>query len=127
MILGKRPDLEVENKDQRTPLMVALASQNVQAARILLEAGANPNYRNAKGQFPLFIAAANANKEAVELLLDHKADVNQKNLENGTVLGYVLAISGSAPIYRQKPLREIADLLRKHGAKEEVSSAKPVN
>src|SRR6185295_9313958 len=111
-----------------TPLMAALSSQNVGAARALVTLGADRNHRNARGYFPLLLAAANANKEAVELLLGVAGlDVNQKNAQNYTALSYVLEITRTAAAYRQKPLREIAELLRQHGAKEEVSSAKAAN
>ena len=122
-ILARRPDFDLEHKGAATPLINAVRAGNIEAARLLLEAGANPRYQNAKGSFALFIAAATANKAMVELLLKHKADVNQKSSENTTTLANVVARTASATPPEQKALREVADLLRKHGAKEEVSSA----
>lgn len=123
-ILAKRPDLEIAAKDGATPLMNAVSAGNLESAQLLLEAGANPKVRTANGHFPLFIAGVRGNKPMVELLLKHKVDVNQRNSENQTTLANLVAKTPSAPPHEQKALREIAELLRKHGAKEEVSSAK---
>jgi ankyrin repeat protein len=123
-ILARKPDLEIEDKAQWTPLMSAMTAQNIEAARLLLEAGADPNHQNSKGFFALFIAADRASKAGAELLLKYKADTNRKNLQNVTALEHALGRAASAEPHQQKSFREVAELLRKHGAKEEVTSAK---
>ena len=57
-----------------TPLHSACASGERESARILLEAGANPNVRQQGGFTPLHAAAQNGDEELARLLLDRGAD-----------------------------------------------------
>ena len=75
-------------------------------AKVLLNAGANPNERDAQN-IPLLIQAVDRdNKEMVELLLAKKAEVNSKDSDGDTALDEAI----------EKNNQEIADLLVRHGA-----------
>ncbi|WYZ38143.1 hypothetical protein EsH8_III_000057 [Colletotrichum jinshuiense] len=54
------------------------ATQFTRAAQLVLEAGANPNLQNVKGEFPLFWAVSCHNMKLVNLLLDRGADTELK-------------------------------------------------
>jgi len=69
-----------------TPLHSASSSDHVAIARLLLEAGVDPNARQSGGWTPLHSAAHNGNTELVDLLLDHGADPTAVNDDGATVL-----------------------------------------
>jgi ankyrin repeat protein len=96
--------------------------------RLLLDRGANPNaMENEGGRRPLHLAAEPGHKANVELLISRGADVNAKDYYGRTPLSYAEDLGSnelSGP--RDTPLtpearlakKEVAELLRKHGAKE---------
>lgn len=66
-----------------TPLHSAASGSHVEIARLLLDAGADPNARQSSGWTPLHSAAQNGNAELVGLLLAHGADPTTAN-DDGT-------------------------------------------
>jgi len=78
---------------------------------LLLAKGADVNIRDDKGHTPLHIAASYAawnHPTIVELLLSKRADIDAKDNNGKTALSY--AVEGGRT--------EIAEILRKHGARE---------
>src|SRR6185503_18786236 len=64
----------------RTPLMIAARTGNVDALKVLVEAGANVNVKEtARGTTPLMWAADEAHPAAVQYLISRGADVNAKS------------------------------------------------
>jgi len=76
---------------------------NIEAVKQHLADGADVNAKNDFGSTPLIAAALKGHKEIAELLISEGADVNAKNDRGQTPLDWAEV--------------EIADLLRKHGAK----------
>jgi ankyrin repeat protein len=101
--------------DRMTPLMVAADDNDLQAVRVLLKHGANPNLRGGRYDFsPLRIAVMRAmNKgrpdqlEVVKALIAAGADVNQTN-EHGSVL------AGLGPDPALKPIRDVLERAGAH-------------
>ncbi|XP_071450715.1 serine/threonine-protein phosphatase 6 regulatory ankyrin repeat subunit A-like [Hetaerina americana] len=62
-----------ENKMVTSPLILACFNGHVEATRLLIAAGADPN-RQRKGRTPLMVAAITSNIEVVQLLLSAGAD-----------------------------------------------------
>jgi ankyrin repeat protein len=62
---------------QTTALAVAARAGQLEAARLLLDAGADPDRANAYGETPLLLAAGNGRLEVARLLLDAGADLNR--------------------------------------------------
>lgn len=69
-----------------TPLYRTVTSGRVEAARFLLDQGADPNTTNNLGETPLHQAADSENYSMAKLLLDFKAEVNAQQNEGDTPL-----------------------------------------
>lgn len=68
------------------PLVVAVAGEHVEIARLLLQRGASPNVKGANGLTPLSIAAAVGNLAMVRLLLKAGAFVDTRSDNRATAL-----------------------------------------
>jgi ankyrin repeat protein len=105
------PKLQNQNrrrKNQQNPqagraLIEATATGNVEAVKKAIADGADVNVKAVGGGTLLFIATHEGHREVAELLIAKGADVNAKNGSGETPLDWAD--------------EEIADLLRKHGAK----------
>ena len=87
------------------------------AVEVLLQHGANPNARDSHGNTPLHYAVWGVlDRNKVALLLDHHADPNVRNDDGKTPLDYIKARLESPAPGTKASLSEIADLLRQHGA-----------
>jgi len=101
----------------------ARSAGNLEIADILLANGCDVNAKGREGQTPLHALLETAswppNQQgqtgAVQWLLDHKADVTAKNDKGKTPLSLLKWNNRGRTIERRK---DIADLLRKYGAKE---------
>ena len=84
----------------------------------LLQHGANPNSCNSHGNTPLYYAAWGVlDRNKVALLLDHNADPNVRNDDGRTPLDIIkVRLAQFSASANQASLNEIADLLRQHGA-----------
>ena len=71
---------------------------------MLIDRGADVNYKDKNGNTPLMIASRYSSIETAKLLIDRGADVNARNKRRNTAL--ILAIS-----------EEIINLLKEAGAK----------
>lgn len=101
-----RVDLAATNAMAVTPLHAAVAGRHETIARMLLEAGANPNAASHGGWRPVAQAAAHGDLGILEALLDHGADPNPRN--DGGKSALALAEEKGHP--------EAAALLRERGA-----------
>jgi len=105
--------------DGMTLLDYALNMNSTTAAvEILLQHGADPNVRESHGNTPLHYAVWGVlDRNKMGLLLDHHADPNVRNDDGKTPLDYIKASLAQSPAPNTKAsLNEIADLLREHGA-----------
>lgn len=106
-LLAKGEDPNAVRAGRDTPLSVAIASGRVAVARVLLEAGADPNV-DAGGQPAIHAAVLRGNTELVRLLAEHGADVNVPDRGGLSPL--------ASAIMRQR--LEEAEVLISYGAKE---------
>lgn len=95
------------NAMRNQPLHAAAAGRRVEAARLLIESGADVNGTQAGGFVPLHSAAQNGDLALVQLLLSRGADVNARSDDGRTALSLAEG-AGHA---------EVARVLRERGAK----------
>ena len=69
-----------------TPLLTAAALGKTEAAKILIDAGADMNYQNVDGSTALHTAVAFGKTEVARILIDAGADLNCTNNEGSTAL-----------------------------------------
>jgi len=91
-----------------TPLQWAVSARQLGSATILLEHGANINEAGTDECTALHVAVQNQDVTMVRFLLSRGADPNAKAAYDRTPLSFAGGRSQT---------REIADLLRQHGAK----------
>ena len=124
-VTGRTP-LDIANKNNKSKIADLLRCHggkhgtihgaaldgDIEAVKDFLAAATNVNVKGVFGQTPLHFAA---DKEIAELLIAKGADVNAKDQDDETPLDWAI----------HSKLTEIADLLRKHGAKtgEELKAA----
>ena len=124
-VTGRTP-LDIANKNNKSKIADLLRCHggkhgtihgaaldgDIEAVKEFLAAATNVNVKGVFGQTPLHFAA---DKEIAELLIAKGADVNAKDQDDETPLDWAI----------HSKLTEIADLLRKHGAKtgEELKAA----
>lgn len=107
-------DVDARATDGTTPLMCAAQEGTVEAAELLLNAGAQADFIAGvtRGRTALIAAVQNNHPEVVELLLKHKANPEQMTADGTTAL---MVAADTSP--------EALTLLLKHGAK--VNATRP--
>jgi ankyrin repeat protein len=130
LLVAHGAKVNVHDRNGQTPLMYAMNNFGLNTASLLLDKGADINAQNKFGFTPLMIAIAGAVHDPVMLygedlvkkakeekvrylellqfLIDRKADLNRRDKSGTTALKMAIA--------QQQP--EVAQLLRKAGAKE---------
>jgi ankyrin repeat protein len=101
-------DINTVGAEGMSPLLWVMGTTlNVRKIEYMLKAGANPNYRETKGQLsPMYLAAGGDRIDILELLLKHKGDPNLLGPRDETML--MVAVSQ----FRDKNI----ELLLKYGA-----------
>ena len=86
-LLAKSADVNAQDRLLGdTPLIKAVSGNHLAVARILLSAGANPNYQNQADVSAFLLAALKGQTDMVSLLLDHGADFRSVDRYGSTAL-----------------------------------------
>ena len=85
-LISSGANIESAGQDKRTPLVLAAAGNNYEAAAVLLDAGANVDVQDVGGLTALNWAAIKTNEKLTRLLLNHHAGVDIQNAAGGTAL-----------------------------------------
>lgn len=84
--LNSKPDLEIRNGQEQTPLMAATYANNIIFAGKLIEAGANVNAQDNMLNSPFLYAGASGLLEIVKMCMKAGPDYRVFNRYNGTAL-----------------------------------------
>jgi ankyrin repeat protein len=141
ILLAHGASVAVTNRDGVMPLHVAASFGKTNVIEALLSHGADINARDGWGSTPLLRASANGQKATAELLLQRGADPNIRNNAGNTPLDLAknlppggfysgslpvpgvpgtMAINGAMSSVSSRPPPTLADLLREHGAIENL-------
>lgn len=82
--------INLVDKEEWTALTWAVKKSQVEAAKVLIEAGADVDHRDGQDQPILHYAVNNGNEAMVQLLLDHHVNVKAKDKYGLTALVYAL-------------------------------------
>jgi len=96
--LLKTSDVNLKDQKESTPLMYAAAFGSLDAVRILLDAGADVNAKNALSVSPILWCAGDLEK--VRLLVSKGADVNARSKQNQTPLLIAASQDGASEIVK---------------------------
>jgi ankyrin repeat protein len=118
LLIAKGADVNPKREDGATPLLIASVAGHKEVAELLIAKGADVNAKDKKGWTLLQHAVMMSKREIVDLLITKGADVNAKVAPSDRFF------KGKTPLDLASK-DEIADLLRKHGAKtsEELKAA----
>ncbi len=116
LLVSNGADVNAKDSDVMTVLHYAALFGHIEIAEFLIANGADLEAEDETSGTPLLTAVCGKKKELVELLIAKGANVNPRNDNDKLIKPLDWAIA-----YRQS---ELADLLRKHGAKtaEELKS-----
>jgi len=81
-------DVLAETQQGATALILAIANDRTQVAKMLIDYGADPNKVTSTGETPLFIAVKNQNAEISEALIRSGVDLNNTDKYDATALHY---------------------------------------
>jgi ankyrin repeat protein len=101
-------EVDARSDGGSTPLVEAVAQNNVQISKYLVAHGADVNSKDSDGKTPLFWAAERGHVDATKFLIAKGADVNAKMNDGTTPLGAALAENEQAT----------AEILKKNGGVE---------
>ena len=93
VLLKENADVNVQNEDNYTALMVASLNGHTQVAELLLNENADVNIQATNGMTALMLAVANGHTQIVELLLTESVDLNVQN-ENGLTALMLASLRG---------------------------------
>ena len=80
---------------QKTPLHDAAHKNNTQAAKILLEQGAEIEARDVDNRTPIHYFLGNQKRDVVRILLEKDAEIKARDLDNKTPLDLARNVSRS--------------------------------
>jgi len=99
-LLNNRAGVNTPQPDGTTALHWAVYWNDVEAAKLLLRAGANPAARNRFGASPLSEAVTTGNPELVAALLEAGADATALTTQEGETVLMTAARAGNADVVR---------------------------
>ncbi len=76
----------IDEVSKNNALWKSLTNSNPQVCKLIIDAGANVNDKNAQGETPLIVAYTKGHAEIVSVLLASGADANAKNANGETLL-----------------------------------------
>ena len=102
IVLKYNVDVNITNRNNETPLYLAVDNGNYNLVNLLLINGSNPNIQQRDGETPLHIAAFKNSLSIIDLLLKYNSNIDIKTFNSGyTAIDYA----------REKKCFEAVDML----------------
>lgn len=92
MMIGNGADVNAENNDGDTSLIMAFKNGHLEVAQLLIEKGADINAKGSDEQTPLMYAFIGGNLEMAKLLIGKGADVSTKGRDSQTPLMHAVNV-----------------------------------
>ena len=96
----ERKHINDRNAAGETPVFVACRNGHVEAARMIINAGADVNIQANDGSTPLHRACQSCRLDMLELLLGHNAQINKAMLDGATPLFVASAVGFESGVRR---------------------------
>uniref|UniRef100_A0A2K5J6T0 CCDC144C-like coiled-coil domain-containing protein n=1 Tax=Colobus angolensis palliatus TaxID=336983 RepID=A0A2K5J6T0_COLAP len=90
LLINRKCQIDICDKENRTPLIQAVHCQEEACAVILLEHGANPNLKDIYGNTALHYAVYSESTSLAEKLLSHGANIEALDKDNNTPLLFAI-------------------------------------
>lgn len=121
-LLNDNVNPNTQNSNGDTPLMRAVHSNFLEAAKLLLAKGADPNIQNKDGNTPLHVSIALTYPSIIKMLLNNGANTNIQNNDGNTPLHMVML-----HLYHPKRMMQISASLLEHGANPNIENKQKHN
>jgi len=89
ILVEKGVDVNAQDNDGDTALMIAVREGHTEVVKLLIEVGADVNAQDSDGDTALMTASRGGYLDVVQLLIDAGVDVNAKNDSGETALSLV--------------------------------------
>jgi len=107
-IIESGENINIQDKDKRTPLIHAVIDNNLEIIKILIESGVDVNFQDSLGYASLHYSAQNYLIDVAKVLLENKAVVDIKDIYGNTPL--------FKAVFNSKGRGEVISLLLSFGA-----------
>ncbi|EEU35638.1 uncharacterized protein NECHADRAFT_28746, partial [Fusarium vanettenii 77-13-4] len=113
--LNREPgNIDSQSNEGKSALHIAAENGEIEAAKLLIEHGANVNIRDAQGRPPLALAATSGRTRVAEMLLQNKAEVEPQDARGRSLLSNVVYLALNTGV--TVPALPMVRLLLKYGA-----------
>mgnify|MGYP000241026532 CR=1 FL=1 len=113
-LLDSGIDINIEDKDGRTPLIYGTIENNDELVRILIEKGSNVNKQDSNGLAPLHFAVQKYNIAIANILIENVAQIDIQDSNGNTPL--------SDAVFYSEGRGEIITLLLSKGANKDLKN-----
>ncbi len=119
-------EVKGDRGNRESILTYAINSGNNQAVKMLIENGANVNYKLNDGSTNFFNVVSKKDKELIDMFIENNADINIKNKEGFSAIDMLLLVEESEMIDDYKDTKEIIKYLNSNGLQLSANSIKVI-
>ena len=114
LIESKRVDIDIQDKDDNTALLIAVKQKNTDIVEKLLAKGANANIHNIKNEMPIIMAlnsigSRSSDFNSIDSRISPKIIMDLIN--SGADVNYVSRDEGKTPLHLASEIRYLADVV----------------
>ena len=106
LIESKRVDIDIQDKEDNTALLIAVKQKNPDIVEKLLAKGADPNLGNAKNEKPIIMAL-----NSIDIDIINSPKIIMDLINSGADVNYVSRDEGKTPLHLASEIRYLADVV----------------